>query len=85
MCRTGNYGQNRFAQKGVELQMNAINYWKAKKSYSYSCMLCCSHGVGAIECAHCPIREAFLTNCEIFKDYIPKSEEDFIQKERELL
>ena len=79
------YADNRFMEKGVELQMNSNSYWEAKRNYEYSCMLCCTRNVGACECAHCPIREAMLTNAEkIFWKKIPKQEYEWIRKEREL-
>lgn len=78
------YADNRFMEKGVELQMNAQNWWQAKKSYNYSCMLCCTKGCGAVQCAHCPIREAMLTNAIIFRKKMPKQEKEWVQKERDL-
>lgn len=78
------YADNRFMEKGVELQMNANNWWQAKKSYNYSCMLCCTRNVGAVQCAHCPIREAMLTNAIIFRKKMPKQEKEWVQKERDL-
>jgi len=78
------YRDNRFEQKGVELQMDSNNWWQAKRNYEYSCMLCCTRGVGATQCAHCPIREAMLTNAMIFLKKMPKQEIEWVEKEREL-
>jgi len=78
------YKDNRFEQKGVELQMDANSWWQAKRSYNYSCMLCCTMGVGAVQCAHCPIREAMLTNAVIFRKRMPRQELEWVEKEREL-
>ena len=80
-----NYSDHRFEQKGVKLQMDANNWWQAKRSFNYSCMLCCSRHVGAIKCASCPIREAMLTNAQIFRKRMPKQELEWVQKEKELL
>lgn len=82
MCNS-NYGY--FMDKGVQLQMDSNSWWQAKRNYLYSCMLCCSRGVGACKCANCPIREAMLTNAEIFERKMPKQEKDWVQKEKELL
>lgn len=79
------YADNRFMDKGVELQMNANSWWEAKKAYNYSCMLCCATGCGAMKCASCPIRQAMLTNAGIFKDKMPKQEKRWVMKEVELL
>lgn len=79
------YADRRFMDAGVEMQMNANNYWSAKNSFERSCQLCCTKGVGAIKCATCPIREAFLTNARIFWPKIPKQERRYVEKERELL
>lgn len=78
------YKDNRFEQKGVELQMDANSWWQAKKRYNYSCMLCCTRGVGATQCARCPIREAMLTNAKIFIKKMPRQELEWVEKEREL-
>lgn len=78
------YKDSRFEQKGVELQMDSNNWWQAKRNYEYSCMLCCTRGVGATQCAHCPIREAMLTNAMIFRKKMPKQEIEWVEKEREL-
>ena len=81
------YANNRFMERGVELQMGCFTYWYAKKQYMHSCMICCSQGKGgATKCATCPIRAAFLANCEVFDNRIPKEEkENFIQREKDLL
>ena len=81
----GEYKDNRFEQKGVELQMDSQNWWQAKKAYNYSCMLCCCRNVGAVKCTHCPIREAVLTNAQIFWKRMPKQEREWAMKEKELL
>lgn len=78
------YKDHRFEQKGVELQMDSNSWWEAKKNYNYSCMLCCTRNVGATKCSSCPIREALLTNAQIFAKRMPKQELEWVQKEREL-
>lgn len=78
------YKDNRFEQKGVELQMDSNSWWEAKRNYNYSCMLCCTRNVGATRCANCPIREAMLTNAHIFRKRMPKQELEWVEKEREL-
>lgn len=83
-ARVQEYKDSRFEQKGVELQMDSNNWWQAKRNYNYSCMLCCTRGVGATQCAHCPIREAMLTNAMIFRKKMPKQEWTWVEKEREL-
>lgn len=79
------YADNRFMDKGVELQMNANSWWEAKKAYNYSCMLCCTRGCGAMKCASCPIRQAMLTNAKIFNSKMPKQEKRWVLEEAELL
>ena len=74
----------RFCEMGVELQMNSNSYWQAKKRFCNSCILCADKP-NRPECRVCPVREAFLTNVEIFDKKIPDSERNFIQAERELL
>ena len=84
-AKARDYKDNRFEQKGVELQMNANNWWQAKRSYIYSCMLCCTTGVGgAMKCAQCPIRAAMLNNAMIFRKRMPKQELEWVEQEREL-
>ena len=82
MCNS-NYGY--FMDKGVQLQMNSNSWWQAKRNYLYSCMLCCSRGVGNCKCDACPIRQAMLVNADIFQKRMPKQELDWVQKEKELL
>ena len=77
------YGKEKFNEKGVELQMNANNWWQSKRNYLYSCMLCCMQP-GMSDCEHCPIREAMLTNARIFKNRMPVQELNWVEKEREL-
>ena len=80
------YADNRFQRLGVEKQMNANSYWAAKAAYIRSCELCCSTGCcGAVKCAGCPIRGAFLDNAGIFWEKLQKQEKEFVQKERDLL
>lgn len=76
-------GKERFNEIGVEFQMNANNWWTAKRNYMHSCMLCVMRPDHS-DCAHCPIREAMLTNAQIFKDRMPKQERYWVEKEREL-
>ena len=73
-----------FSEKGVELQMNAQSWYAAKRSYLYSCMLCCTRGIG-IKCEVCPIRQALLTNAEIFKPKMDEKEKSWVEKEWKLL
>lgn len=79
------YADRRFMDIGVEMQMDANNWWAAKHAFERSCMLCCAKGVGAIQCATCPIREAMLTNARIFSPKMPKQEKKWVEKERLLL
>lgn len=79
------WASNRFIEKGVELQENAMSWYGAKQSYEYSCMLCCTRNIGATECAACPIREALLENVETMWKHIPKKDYEWIEKERLLL
>ena len=81
MCN-GNYGY--FYDNGVELQMNANSWWEAKRSYLYSCMLCCSRG-GTMKCSNCPVRSAMIENAKIFERRMPKQEQEWVRKEKELL
>lgn len=83
--KLASYADNRFMKIGVDMQMNANNYWTAKNMFERSCMLCCTKGVGAVECAVCPIREAFLTNASIFWPKMPKQEKEWVEQEKELL
>lgn len=83
-AKARDYKDSRFEQKGVELQMDSNSWWQAKRNYEYSCMLCCTKGVGATQCANCPIREAMLTNAVIFRKRMPKQELEWVNKEREL-
>lgn len=79
------YGEHRFYRMGTDMQNGATNYWTAKHRFERSCMLCCTKSVGALECAVCPIREAFLANASAFWKGIPKQEKEWIQAEKELL
>ena len=79
------YADNRFMNKGVEMQMDANCWSEAKRNYEYSCMLCCSKGVGAVQCAHCPIREAVLMNAQIFDGKLTKQDRRWVEEERRLL
>lgn len=78
------YSDNRFEQMGVEMQMNANSFDAAKHDYELSCMLCCTRGCGAIQCAHCRIREAMLTNARIFRKKLTEDDKEWVEKEREL-
>ena len=79
------YSDHRFEQKGVELQMDSNSWWQAKRNFNYSCMLCCTRGVGVSKCANCPIREAMLTNAQIFWKKMPRQERKWVMNEKELL
>lgn len=76
---------NRFMEKGVELQKDAISWTGAKRSYEYSCMLCCTRNIGATDCANCPIRAAMLDNVDVMWKSIPKTDYKWIEDERKLL
>lgn len=78
------YSDNRFEQMGVELQMDANSWQAAKQDYERSCMLCCTNGCGAIQCAHCKIREAMLVNARIFRKKMSDKDKEWVEKEREL-
>ena len=84
-AKARDYKDNRFEKKGIELQMDANSWWQAKRSYNYSCMLCCTKNVGALKCTTCGIREAMLCNAKIFEKRMPRQEKEWVQKERELL
>lgn len=79
------YSDDRFEKMGVELQMDSNSFEAAKRNYELSCMLCCSKGCGAIQCAHCRIREAMLTNARIFRKKMSDKDKEWVEKERELL
>lgn len=46
---------SRFEERGVEFQVNAQNSEQAKRSFDYSCNLCCNRGL-RISCDRCAIR-----------------------------
>ena len=76
---------NRFLEKGVELQIRAINWRAVVQNYEYSCMLCCTRNIGATDCANCPIRQAMLSNADLMWKSIPKEDYKWIEEERKLL
>lgn len=79
------YADNRFEKTGVVMQMDANSFEAAKERYNQCCLLCCTKEAGALKCANCKIREAFLTNCElIFWVRIPKADKEWIMEEKEL-
>lgn len=81
-----NYADNRFEKTGVHMQMDANSWETAKEKYEQCCLLCCTKEVGAIKCAGCKIREAFLLNAElIFQSKLTAEDRDWIKKEKELL
>lgn len=47
----------RFESVGVDLQETAVTVEQAKRSFRYSCKLCCEHGL-RIKCDSCAIAEA---------------------------
>ena len=76
---------NRFERVGVELQMNANSWQTAKQEYEHCCMLCCVKGCGAVQCAHCKIREAMLVNAEqIFWKKLSEEDKAWVKREKEL-
>ena len=79
------YADNRFMQMGVIMQMNSNSWDEAKQNYIHSCQLCCTKGVGAVQCAHCPIRNAMLSNATIFRYKLTEKDKKWVRKERELL
>lgn len=78
------YSDNRFERMGVEQQMDANSWTAAKQAYENACMLCCTKGCGAMQCAHCKIREAMLTNARIFRKKLTEDDKEWVEKEREL-
>ena len=79
------YVDNRFERIGVERQYNANNYPQAKHDYMNSCELCCVKGMGgALKCASCSIRAAFLDNASIFWNKLSDEEKAFVREEKEL-
>lgn len=79
------YATTRFFDKGVELQHDAASWWDAKRQYQHSCMLCCmSNRPGVTDCSACPIREAMLSNAQIFWHKMPKQEYAWVEQERRL-
>lgn len=81
-----NFADARFEKIGVTLQMNANSWEAAKEQYNQCCLLCCTREVGAVKCACCKIREAFLVNAEVvFRNKINRDDREWIQSEKELL
>lgn len=79
------YSDNRFERMGVEQQMDANSWTAAKQAYENACMLCCTTGCGAIQCAHCKIREAMLVNAEqIFWKKLSDADKAWVEREKEL-
>ena len=78
------YSDNRFERMGVEQQMDANSWTAAKQAFENACMLCCTKGCGAMQCAHCKIREAMLTNARIFRRKLTEDDKEWVEKEREL-
>ena len=79
------YADNRFMDIGVMQQMDANSWREAKTRYENSCALCCTKGVGAVQCAHCRIRNAMLSNATIFRHKLTEQDKKWVRKERELL
>ena len=79
------WASNRFMEKGVELQIRAINWHAVVQNYEYSCMLCCTRNIGATDCATCPIRQAMLNNADRMWKSIPSEDYKWIEEERRLL
>ena len=78
------YSDNRFERMGVEQQMDANSWTAAKQAFENACMLCCTKGCGAIQCAHCKIRDAMLENAMIFRKKLTEDDKEWVEKEREL-
>lgn len=79
------YADNRFEKTGVVMQMNANSWEAAKDKYNECCLLCCTREVGAVKCASCAIREAFLTNAKVlFWNKMSKADKEWVNSEEEL-
>ena len=79
------FADNRFEKAGVILQMNANSWDAAKDKFNETCLLCCTKDVGAVKCAGCKIREAFLVNAEIiFRSKLSEVDKEWIKEEKEL-
>ena len=79
------FADNRFEKAGVVLQMNANSWDAAKDKFNETCLLCCTKDVGAVKCAGCKIREAFLVNAEIiFRSKLSEVDKELIKEEKEL-
>lgn len=80
-----NYADTRFEKTGVIMQMDANSWESAKERYNQCCLLCCTQEVGAVKCANCKIRNAFLMNAElIFKGRLTPQDKEWVKAEREL-
>lgn len=79
------YSDRKFERIGVTRQYDANNFVQAKHDFMRSCELCCTTGVGgAMKCASCPIRSAFLDNGNIFWNKLSDTDKAFVQEERDL-
>lgn len=78
------YSDNRFERMGVEQQMDANSWTAAKQAFENACMLCCTKGCGAVQCAHCKIRDAMLANVMIFRKKLTEDDKEWVKKEQEL-
>lgn len=78
------YNDNRFERMGVEQQMDANSWAAAKQAFENACMLCCTKGCSAMQCAHCKIREAMLANARIFRRKLTEDDKEWVENEREL-
>jgi len=79
------YADTRFEKIGVNMQMDANSWETAKERYNQCCLLCCTKEVGAMQCAGCKIREAFLVNAElIFRSKLTEQDRKWLKTEKEL-
>lgn len=79
------YADERFEKTGVIMQMNANSFDVAKERYNQCCLLCCTKECGAVKCASCKIREAFLANAKlIFWSKLSKQDKEWVNSEEEL-
>ncbi len=80
-----NFADDRFEKTGVVMQMNANSWESAREKYNECCLLCCTKEVGAVKCAGCKIREAFLSNAKlIFWSKLSKQDKEWVDSEEEL-
>lgn len=74
---------NKFQEKGVELQETAPTFKSAIKRFDASCIKCCMRNVEGRNdpCATCPIREALLANAAKWRTTNDKDDIWYIELE----